>query len=72
MSAQNITIQFKNVVQLWNYVQVIECRNIEIIAADNILICECSENDIAMLPFYEGFIIEDYNPLRKLTISNNK
>lgn len=72
MSKQNVTIQFKNIVQLWQYAQLIKCYSMEIITSQMILICECVEADLTMLPQYGGLVIEDYHPSRKFSISNNK
>jgi hypothetical protein len=72
MSKQTITIQFQNIVQLWQYAQTINCHSMEIIVADRILICECPESDIAILSKYGGLVVEDYHPVRKYSISNNQ
>jgi len=69
MSKQKVTIQFKNVHLLWNYAQTIECHSMEILAGHMILICECSETDIAMLEHYGGVVIEDYHSVRERNIS---
>lgn len=72
MSKQKVIIQFKNIIRLWQYAQVIRCYSMEIITAELILICECSEADLTMLPQYGGIVIEEYHPANKLSISNNK
>lgn len=71
MSKQTVTIRFKNIAQLWQYAQAIRCHSMEIIAAEAILICECSETDIAMLTQYGGLVDEDHHPVRKHSISNH-
>lgn len=72
MSKQEVTIQFRNITQLWQFAQSIRCHSMEIIAAERILICPCSESDIAMLEEYEGHIIDAYHPFNEQNISKNK
>lgn len=60
MSKTRIVIAFKNLHLLWNFVQRIHVVNIEINTADKILICECTEQDLTLLPQYEGIVVEEY------------
>jgi|GEM_PF-2556210 len=56
-------IAFKNVRQLWNFAQKIHAANIEIITSDMILICDCTDEDLKLLPQYDGKVITEYKPI---------
>lgn len=60
MSKTRIAIAFKNLHLLWSFVQRIRVVNIEINTADNILICECTEQELHLLEEYEGMVVEEY------------
>jgi len=60
MSKIKIAIAFKNIHLLWSFAQRIHALNIEINTTDKILICDCSEEDLNLLPEFEGMVIEKY------------
>lgn len=63
MAKNKITISFENIHQLWSFAQNIKAVNIEIITTQKILICNCSEEDLSLLPKYNGRIVEEFQPM---------
>ena len=70
MSKKKVAIGFKNIHQLWNYTQKISATNLEIVTTTMILICVCSDEDLALLPRFGGKLIEEIEPIQKISISN--
>lgn len=58
MSKTKTCIVFKNIHQLWKFAQTLNASSIEIITSEKILICECSEADLALLAQHGGEIKE--------------
>lgn len=61
MSKKIITIRFKNIHQLWEYARKIKAVDFEIIAADMVLTCDCSNLDPELLSLHQAEIIEGYH-----------
>jgi len=68
--SKKVSISFNSIIQLWNYAQAIKATDIRIITEGMILICDCSETDIAMLPNYGGKIIEEHSSILSQVLSN--
>jgi len=60
MSKTKIAIAFKNIHLLWSFAQRIHALSLEINTTDKILICDCSEEDLSLLPEFEGMVVEEY------------
>lgn len=67
--SERVAITFKTITQLWGYAQAFKATDIEIITPGMILICDCSDRDIAMLPQYGGKIINEI-PIQRQVSSN--
>lgn len=52
------TLLLRCIHQLWNFAQKINANNMEIIVSERILICHCSDDDLAMVTQYGGEIKE--------------
>ena len=61
MSISKTAIRFKTNFQLWAYAHQIRSANIEIITADQILICDCSDWELEMVSDHCDEIIEGYH-----------
>ena len=51
-------IQFSSILDLWHFAQRIGAVYIEINTRSKTLLCECSQEDLALLSKYNGIIIE--------------
>jgi hypothetical protein len=58
MSKNRNCIVFKNIHQLWSFAQKVRSNSIEIITSEKILVCDCSEDDLAIVAQYGGEIKE--------------
>lgn len=58
MSKKKTCIVFSNIHQLWKFAQTINASSIEIITSENILICDCTDADLAIVHQYGGQIKE--------------
>lgn len=43
-----VVLQFHDMHMLWQFAQVLSCKNLEINTQDKILTCNCSEAEIAL------------------------
>ena len=62
MSNKKVVIRFKNIHKLWDFAQKLEAKNIQIVTTSMILICHCTDADLALIPQYHGEIVEEYIP----------
>jgi hypothetical protein len=58
MSANQILIQFSSLHLLWQFAQRIQCISMEINTQHKTLLCTCSEQDLELLPIYNGKVVK--------------
>ena len=61
MPKNKILIQFSSIHLLWQFAQSIGATNIEINMHQKTLLCDCSANDLELLPLYNGKVIQHEN-----------
>jgi hypothetical protein len=61
MPKNKILIQFSSIHLLWQFAQRIGATNIEINMRYKTLLCDCSAEDLELLPLYKGTVIQHEN-----------
>jgi hypothetical protein len=68
MSETQTMIRFPSLHKLWQFAQRIKCTSMQINTLDKTLLCNCSEQDLALVPVYKGEIVD----VKKVQFNSNE
>lgn len=58
MPVNQVLIQFNSLHQLWQFARRIQCVSMDINTHHKTLLCDCSEQDMELVPAYMGKVLK--------------